>query len=90
MEREIYRKVIYFDDYSEEKDFKTAVQQEFDKVKAKYPNCFITKDFINQKDIVVRAIEITARTQKLQEQDRDKNRDRSDGFRSSYDRERSR
>lgn len=90
MEKEIYRKVIYYDDYAEEKDFKTAVQHEFDEAKAKYPNCFITKDFINQRDIVVRAIEITNRMQKAQEQDRDKNRDRSDGFRSSYDRERSR
>lgn len=90
MEKEIYRKVIYYNDYAEEKDFKTAVQQEFDETKAKYPNCFITKDFINQRDIVVRAIEITNRVKKTQEQDRDKNRDRSDGFRSSYDRERSR
>ena len=90
MEREIYRKVIYYNDYTEEKEFKTAVQKEFEEVKTKYPNCFVTKDFINQRDIVVRAVEVNTKVLKSQEQDRNKNRDRSDGFRSSYDRERSR
>lgn len=90
MERELYRKIIYYKDYAEEKDFKMAVQEEFEEVKAKYPNCFVTKDFINQRDIVVRAVEVNTKVVKSQEKDRDKNRDRSDGFRSSYDRERTR
>lgn len=90
MERELFRKIIYYNDYTKEKDFKTAVQKEFDEVKAKYPNCFVTKDFINQRDIVVRAIEVNTRVVKLQGQDRDKNRDMSDDFCSSYDRERTR
>lgn len=55
MERELYRKIIYYNDYADEKDFKIAVQEEFEVVKTKYPNCFVTKDFINQRDIVVRA-----------------------------------
>ena len=90
MEKEIYRKIIYYNDYAEEKDFKMAVQKEFEEVKAKYPNCCVTKDFINQRDIVVSAVEITTKVLKSQKQDRDKNRDRSDGFHSSDDRERSR
>jgi len=33
MEKEIFRKVVYYDDYNNDKEFKIAVQKEFDEIK---------------------------------------------------------
>lgn len=88
MEKEIFRKILYYEDYNDDKIFKTAVQKEYEEIKKKYPSYFVTKDFINQRDIVIKVIQITDKWIKPKEQDKDKNRDRADGFRCSSDRER--
>lgn len=92
MEIELYSKIIYFEDYSNKVAFESEVEKEYKKIKQKYLDCIVTKEFYKGKNILIRACKIEKIQAKEKEpEEKQYLRDRSDGFKSGgNERERTR
>ncbi len=92
MERELYSKIIYFEDYSNKEIFDIEVEKEYKRIKQEYTDCIVTKEFYKGNNILIRVCKIESmQTKEEKQEEKQYLRDRSDGFKSSgKDRERTR
>ena len=92
MERELYSKIIYFEDYSSKDIFDFEVEKEYKRIKQEYADCVVTKEFYKGNNILIRACKLTKiQTKEKEPEEKQYLRDRSDGFKSGgMDRERTR
>ena len=51
MERELYSKIIYFEDYSNKDIFDFEVEKEYKRIKQEYADCVATKEFYKGNNI---------------------------------------
>ena len=81
MERELYSKIMYFEDYGDKDVFDIEVEKEYKRIKQEYLDCVVTKEFYRGNNILLRVCKNEKAKSKVKEQEeRQYLRDRSDGF----------
>lgn len=89
MEKELYSKIIYFENYSNKTDFEYEVEKEYKRIRQEYSDCIITKEFYKGNNILIRACKVEKIQYKEKEEEREYIRERADEFhRGSNERER--
>ena len=81
MEKELYSKIIYFEDYRNKDIFDIEVEKEYKRIKQEYLGCVVTKEFYKGNNILIRACEIKKISIKEKEtEEREYIRERADSF----------
>lgn len=81
MEKEVFSEIIYYKDYNDKNDFEKAVEKEMNKIKSKYADCIVTKEFYKGNNVLIRVCEIGQVQRKSKEpEEKQYLRDRADEF----------
>jgi len=77
MEEEVERKVFYKKDYKSESFLEKDAEEYAAKMRKKYPDCMVTKEYINVVNILVRVTTIRQlyRTDKILERERQRQKE---------------
>lgn len=78
MEREIESKIFMIEDYNSKENMEEHIKEYIYKLKQKYPDAIITKEFYKSQNILVRATEIDNKT--IYNKNKDKERERDDWY----------
>ena len=73
MERELESKIFMLEDYNSKENMEEHIKEYIYKLKQKYPNATITKEFYKSQNILVRATEIENKT--INNKSKDKERE---------------
>lgn len=78
MERELESKIFMLEDYNSKENMEEHIKEYIYKLKQKYPNAIITKEFYKSQNILVRATEIENKT--IYNKSKDKEREIDDWY----------
>lgn len=78
MERELESKIFMLEDYNSKENMEEHIKEYIYKLKQKYSNAIITKEFYKSQNILVRATEIENKT--IYNKSKDKEREIDDWY----------
>lgn len=72
MERELESKIFMLEDYNCKENMEEHIKEYMYKLKQKYPNAIITKEFYKSQNILVRATEVDNKTNSNKNKDKER------------------